>query len=798
VSASIADATGARIIGLTGPLSEVSVRTRRFSTQLPVSAVLTVVALSPLGGQRADTTKLTLDRIFGSAEFQPRGVGGARWLASGAAYTALEPSTSAAHRREIVRYDAATGSREVLVPASRLVPPGDSVALEIEDYEWSPDGRRLLVFTNSQRVWRENTRGDYWLLDLAGGRPRKLGGDAKPSTLMFAKFSPDGGRAAYVRENNLYVEELASGTIIPLTSDGSRTTINGTFDWVYEEEFSLRDGFRWSPDGARIAYWQLDASGVRDFLLLNTTDSLYSFVVPVQFPKAGTTNSAVRVGVVSATGGPTRWLELPGDARNTYVARMDWAASSDEIVLQHLNRHQNTLRVMLGDVRTGKVRTVLTERDSAWVDVVNDLRWVDGGRHFTWVSESDGWRHLYVVSRDGGTRRLVTPGAFDITNPASAFGSPEVIGTDESGDWVYFTASPDNPTQLYLYRARLAGRGRPERVTPADQPGTHNYRIAPGGQWAFHSYSSFGTPPVTELIRLPRHEVVRTVVDNAPVRARVAALARGPVEFFRVDVGGGVALDGWMMKPPAFDSSKRYPVLFYVYGEPASQTVRDAWQGGNYLWHLMLTQQGYIVASVDNRGTPAPRGRAWRKSIYAAVGVLASQDQTAAARAIARRRYIDANRVGVWGWSGGGSMTLNLLFRSPDLYRMGMSVAPVSDQRYYDTIYQERYMGLPQENAEGYRRGSPITFAQNLRGDLLLVHGSGDDNVHYQNSEALINTLVAANKPFTMMTYPNRTHCICEGSNTSRHLFELLTRYLNQHLPVGPALRGVSNGALER
>jgi dipeptidyl-peptidase 4 len=755
-----------------------------------IAIVLTGVPLSPLGAQRGDTATLTLDRILGSAELQPRGLGDARWLANGAAYTALEPSTAGPREQDIVRYDAATGRREVLVPAAQLVPPADSVPLEIEDYQWSPDERRVLVFTNSQRVWRTNTRGDYWLVDRAGGRPRKLGGDARPSTLMFAKFSPDGGRVAYVRENNLYVEDLASGRITRLTSDGSRTTINGIFDWVYEEEFSIRDGFRWSPDGTRIAYWQLDASGVRDFLLLDTTDSLYSFTVPVQYPKAGTTNSAVRVGVVSTAGGPTRWLDLPGDSRNTYVARMDWAASADEIVLQHLNRHQNTLQVMLGDARTGNVRTVLTERDSAWVDVVNDLNWVDGGRRFTWVSESDGWRHLYVVSRDGATKRLVTPGAFDITNPGSAFGSPEVLGTDESGGWVYFTASPDDPTQLYLYRAPLDGRARPERVTPASQPGTHSYDIAPGGRWAFHAYSSFGVPPVTELVRLPRHDVVRTLVDNAPIRARVAALARGPAEFFRVDVGGGVALDAWMMKPPRFDSTRRYPVLFYVYGEPAAQTVLDAWQGSTYLWHLMLTQQGYIVASVDNRGTPAPRGRAWRKSIYGAVGVLASQDQTAAARAIARRPYVDSTRVGVWGWSGGGSMTLNLLFRSPEVYRMGMSVAPVSDQRYYDTIYQERYMGLPQENAEGYRRGSPITFAQNLRGDLLLVHGSGDDNVHYQNSEALINALVAANKPFTMMEYPNRTHCICEGRNTSRHLFALLTRYLNEHLSPGPRPRG--------
>jgi dipeptidyl-peptidase-4 len=311
--------------------------------------------------------------------------------------------------------------------------------------------------------------------------------------------------------------------------------------------------------------------------------------------------------------------------------------------------------------------------------------------------------------------------------------------------------------------------------------------MAPGAHWAFHTYSAFGTPPVTELVRLPSHAVVRTLVDNAPLRARVAALRRRPVEFFRVDAGDSVQLDGWMMKPADFDSTRRYPVLFSVYGEPAEQTVLDAWGGVGYLWHLMLTQQGYIVASVDNRGAPAPRGRAWRKVVYGRIGVLSSAEQAAAAEAIARRPYVDATRLGVWGWSGGGSMTLNLLFRSPGLYRMGMSVAPVTNQRYYDTIYQERYMGLPQQNAEGYRQGSPITFAANLRGDLLLVHGTGDDNVHFQNSEALINALVAANRPFTMMAYPNRTHCICEGENTSRHLFELLTRYLHEHLPAGPA-----------
>src|SRR5690349_4820297 len=458
--------------------------------------------------QATDPGRLTLQRIFASRDFFGQRFGPARWLESGDAYTTLELAVGGG--TDIVRYDAATGARAVIVPAARLTPTGASDPLDIEDYAWSPDGKKLLVFTNSQRVWRENTRGDFWVLDLGTWRLRKLGGEAKPSTLMFAKFSPDGGRVAYVREHDLYVERLdaTTPTITRLTRDGSPTRINGTFDWVYEEEFSLRDGFRWSPDGTRIAYWQLDVDGVKDFLLIDDTDSLYSFPVPVQYPKAGTTNSAARVGVVSATGGATTWLAVPGDARNSYIARMDWAGESADVVLQHLNRLQNTLTLYRGDARTGLVKPILVERDSAWVDVVNDLRWLDGGRRFTWISERDGWRHLYVVSRDGRQVRLVTRGAFDLHNPESAFGAPVVLGTDDRAGWVYFTASPENATQLYLYRARLDGRGDAERVTPATQPGTHTYDMAPGAHWAFHTYSAFGTPPVTELVRLPSHAAV--------------------------------------------------------------------------------------------------------------------------------------------------------------------------------------------------------------------------------------------------------------------------------------------------
>ena len=738
----------------------------------------------------ATSSRLTVERIFGSREFAARGAGQLRWL-DDSTYVALQANPQQNDVAELVRFNARTGAREVLVPSTSLTPNGASAPLDVEDYFWSPDHKRLLIFTASERVWRENTRGDYWVLDLASHQLRKLGGDAPKSTLMFAKFSPDGGRVAYVRQNDLYVEDVAGGAITRLTRDGSRTIINGTFDWVYEEELSLRDGFRWSPDGKSIAYWQLDASGVKDYDLINDTDSLYSFVNPVQYPKAGTTNSAGRIGVVAATGGATTWLAIDGDPRNEYLARMDWAGlnNSSELLIQRMNRPQNEIDVLLADARTGTVKTILVERDSAWVDVVNDVRWLDKDRVFTWMSERNGWRRMYSVSRDGATIKALSADSMDVTHPAFAFGAQAVLGTDATGEYVYHYASPQNPTQLYLYRTSLKRPGATSRVTPADQPGTHSYSISPNGRYAVHTWSAFGTPPTVELITLPDHRRVRVLQDNAELRARVAGLELGPREFFRVDIGDGVKLDGWMIKPPGFDQTKKYPVLFEVYGEPAAQTVTDSWGGGGFMWHLMLSQMGYVVISVDNRGTPAPRGRAWRKAIYKRMGVLNGADQAAAAQAIAKWPFVDSRRLGVWGWSGGGSTTLNVMFRTPDVYRMGMAVAPVADLHYYDTIYQERYVGLPQENPEVYRVGSPVTFAGQLKGDLLVVHGSGDDNVHYQNTEALVNALVKANKPFQLMVYPNRTHCICEGEGTSTHLYSLLTRYLTEHLPTSEAPR---------
>jgi len=751
-----------------------------------------VVALliSPAASaQNAPDNTDFLSRVFLKHEFSARSFGPSRWLNDGQAFTTVEPSPSTKGARELVQYDSATGRRQVLVSVSDLTPSGAKEPLAIEDYDWSSDLSRLLIYTNSQRVWRRNTRGDYWVFDRQAKTLRKLGGDVEPSSLMFAKFSPDGKKVAYVHANNLYVQDVARGTITPLTRDGSPTIINGTSDWVYEEELDIRDAFRWSPDGKRIAFWQFNTSTVRNFPLLYNVGApykvvthipypqfgVYPLVKEIPYPQPGTPNALVRIGVVSATGGKTKWMQVTGDPDTSYIAWMEWAENADSLLIQHLNRRQDTNDVLLADANSGTTTLLLSEHDSAWVDVVGDLAWLHNGKEFLWLSERDSWRHVYAVSRDSKQIRLVTPGAFDVIS---------IVRADPNDEWLYYIASPENPTQRYLYRSRLDGTGTPERLTPADQPGSHEYDVSPDFHWALHTYSSFENPPVVELVQFPNQHVQRTLEDNAALRAQLNSTFPQPAQFLKVDIGEGVVLDAWMLKPNNFDATKKYPVLVYVYGEPAGQTVLDSWGGAEELFHRYIAKQGYVVLSIDNRGTPAPRGRDWRKIIYGSVGVLSSKEQAAALQQLERTySFLDPSRVAVWGWSGGGTNTLNLMFRSPDLYKVGMSVAPVADQRLYDTIYQERYMGSPKNNAAGYQSASAINFAGGLRGNLLIVHSPGDDNVHFQGTELLLNRLVELGKPFDFMEYPGRTHSLSEGEGTHYHLYSLLARYLQEHLP---------------
>ena len=694
--------------------------------------------------------------------------GAIKWAKNGSSYYAVENGS-------IVEYQLPSFNRVVFADSQKLMPKGRTSPLQMQSYSMTDDGKKILIFTNTKKVWRQNTRGDYWVADLAKNTVTKLGKNLPVSSLMFAKISPDGTKAAYVSLHNLYMENLSTGKITMLTKDGTDRMINGTFDWVYEEEFGCRDGFRWSPDSKTIAYWQIDATKIKNFLLLDNTDSIYSFTKAVEYPKAGEDPSPCKVGVFNINTEKTQWMNVPGDSRQHYIPRMEWTANSTELILEQLNRKQNEAKIFICNAASGAAKAIYSEQDKAWIDAKEDAvgwDWINGGKEFLWVSEKDGWRHIYRLTRDG-KETLLTKGNYDMII---------MNAIDQKNGYVYFMASPANATQQYLYRVSLNGSDQPELMSPAADKGTHSYSISPDALFATHSFSSLRSPAKSEWVSLPAHQTIKT----NPAAGRRGGTSTYPVEMFQITTEDGITMDGWMIKPKDFDSTKKYPVVFNVYAEPAATTVKDAaGSAGTRLYNGDMAADGYIQIAVEGRGTPAPKGAAWRKSIYRKIGVINIRDQAMAAKKIREWKFVDSSRIAVNGWSGGGSTTLNLLFQYPDIYKTGIAIAPVANQLCYDNIYQERYMGLPQENMADYVEGSPISHAKNLSGNLLVVHGTGDDNVHYQGTEMLVNELVKYDKKFQMMSYPNRTHSINEGEGTSRHLSDLFTSYLKEHCPGG-------------
>jgi dipeptidyl-peptidase-4 len=716
--------------------------------------------------------KITIEKLF-KGEYAGEYFGGVKWCEEGHQYYKMEDGIDGS---QIYKVDPLGSDSEkvLLLNTKDLIPEGKTEPLNLNDYKFSKSGKFLLVYTNSKKVWRTKSRGDYWIYNIQTKKLRQLGGsNAKPATLQFAKIDPTERNVAYVRENNIYSENIETGEIKALTKDGSRQIINGTFDWVYEEEFSIRDGFRWSPDGKMIAFWQLDATGIKDFLMINNTDSLYPYTIPVQYPKAGETNSACKIGTVDIISGEVVWVNVGDDTRNNYIPRMEWAGKTGKIAFQLLNRLQNEMTVYLADPKSGEVKKLYYEKQNAWIEVVDNWKFIDNDSKLLWLSEKDGYNHIYLISVKDGTIEDIINEPYDVI---------EVVKINEEEGRLYFNASPDNATQKYLYMANLNGSNKPVRLTPSEFTGYNSYSVSADGKYGYFTWNNINTPDKVFLVSLPDHKELQKLVSNDALVKKLEALGYN-YELFTVNTPSGVSVDGWCVKPADFDPSKKYPVLFYIYGEPASQTVLDNYDSFMGIFHKMIADKGFIVMSLDGRGSPAPKGREWRKSIYQKIGVVSSEDQAGALQTLlSERPYLDGNNVGIWGWSGGGSMTLNMMFRYPKQYQFGIAVAPVTDLRFYDTIYEERYMGLPQISPEAYKECSPVTFAGNLEGKLFLIHGTGDDNVHFQNSEVLVNKLIATGKQFRYMAYPNRSHGIYEGKGTTSHLFKSLIAFIEEQI----------------
>ena len=716
--------------------------------------------------------EITVEDIWQQYTFFGKSVPGFNFQNDGKHYTRLE-------NNKIQQYDLTTGKPtkvlfdatdknvtefnfEVTKEMEGQVVSQEPVPLKIDSYQFSEDESKILISTGTEAIYRRSSKAHSYVFNLETG---DLTNVATMGKQMYTSFTPSADKVAYVRNNDLYIRNLSDNKEQRITNDGKYNhIINGSADWVYEEEFSMSKSFKWSPDGRKIAFLRFDESAVKEFTMQMYYDEAYPKNVTFKYPKVGEDNAIVSVHVYDLKTGKTTKVET-GAAE--YFPRMFWTNNSNSLVVFKMNRHQNELELLLTDANTGKTSTLLKETNKYYIDIHDNLTFLEDGEHFIWTSEQDGFNHIYLYDMKGQMKKQLTKGDFDVTN---------FYGYDEKYKILFYQAAKDSPMDRQVYCVNLKGK-KDKKITPA--AGTNQAQFSSTFDYYVVTHSTANAPSSYTVYNRKGKEI-RVIEDNQGVKGLQKEYGTTPVEFFDFTTSERVNLNGYMIKPPNFDSRKKYPVFMYVYGGPGSQTAKNSFGGFNYWWFQMLAQKGYIVVSIDNRGTGA-RGEEFKKMTYLQMGKYETIDQIEGAKYLGGLPYGDKERIGIFGWSYGGYMSSLCLFKGADVFKTAIAVAPVTNWKWYDSVYTERYMRTVEDNPSGYRDNSPVYFADQMKGNYLLVHGIGDDNVHFQNSVEMVNALVKAGKQFDSYFYPNRNHSIF-GGNTRHHLYTKMTNFLLENL----------------
>ena len=722
-----------------------------------------VLFLSVNISQAQDSLKnITLEDIWTNYSFYPLSVRGINSLSNGRQYTSIKKGS-------VVVYDYKSGdSVTTLVKASELIPKGEEGPIKLGSFSMSKDETKFLIPTETDAIYRHSSVSKYYVWDTDSKKLSNLSSDKQ----RLADFSPDGSKVAFVRDNNIFIKNLETGKELRLTSDGKfNSIINGTCDWVYEEEFGFTKAFFWSPDGKKIAYYRFDESRVKEYTL-TTYGELYPELYTYKYPKAGEDNSLVEIFVYNLESGTSVKMDI-GKETDQYIPRIKWTQDPNVLSIQRLNRLQNHLEILLADAANGTSQIMYSEDNKYYIDITDDLTFLPGNKLFLITSEKDGYKHLYLYNIDGTLNKQLTTGNWEVS---------KVYGYDTKKKQVFYQSSEGSPLNRDIYFVTLKGK----RTNISSRIGTNDAAFSKNYKYFINTWKDANTPPVIS-VNYANGKQVRILEDNHKLFEKMQKFNLSEQFFFKIESpeftlpdGKQVDLNAWAIYPPDFDITKQYPVLITIYGGPGSQTVTNSFGYFNYFWYQMLAQNGFIVVSVDNRGTGA-RGEEFKKMTYQELGKYETLDYIETAKYLGSLDYIDKNRIGIFGWSYGGFMAANALFRGADYFSTAIAVAPVTNWRYYDNIYTERFMRTPQENPDGYDNNSPINHVDKMKGNFLLIHGSADDNVHFQNTMDLITALVKSNKQFDLMVYPNKNHSIY-GGNTRYHLYKKMTDFLYEKM----------------